>query len=46
MTAKQGIYHKLHSSVATYLRCGGVITKQIIKWFIAESASEILSIGE
>jgi len=27
-------------------RCGGVITKQIIKWFIAESASEILSIGE
>jgi len=31
MTAKQAINDKLQCSVATYLRCGGVVNKQITK---------------
>jgi len=31
MSAKQTINDKLQGSVATYLRCGGVINKQIKK---------------
>ena len=29
MSAKQAINYKLQGSVATYLRCGGVVNKQI-----------------
>ena len=39
MSAKQAINDKLQGSVATYLRCGGVINNQI-KRFTAESVSE------
>jgi len=38
MSAKHAINDKLQSSVATYLRCGGVVNNQII--FFAESVSE------
>ena len=31
MSAKQAINDKLQGSVATYLRCGGVVNKQIKK---------------
>jgi len=31
MSAKQAINDKLQGSVATYLRCGGVVTNQIKK---------------
>jgi len=31
MSAKQAISHNLQGSVATYLRCGGVINNQIKK---------------
>ena len=36
---KQAVSDKLQGSVATYLRCGGVVNNQIKKRFIAESAS-------
>jgi len=31
MSAKQALYDKLHGSLAAYLRCGGVVNKQIEK---------------
>jgi len=31
MSAKQAIYDKLQGSVATYLRCGGVVNNPIKK---------------
>ena len=31
MSAKQAVNDKLQGSVATYLRCGGVVNKQIKK---------------
>jgi len=37
MSAKQAINDKFQSSVATYLRCGGIVNNQR---FIAESVSE------
>ena len=37
---KQAIKDKLQSSVATHLRCGGVVNKQTKKRFTAESVSE------
>jgi len=43
MSAKHAINDKLQSSVATYLRCGGVVNNQII--FFAESVSEFFKIG-
>jgi len=36
MSAKQAISGKLQDSVATYLRCGGVVNNQIKKGFVAE----------
>jgi len=39
MSAQQAFNDKLQGSVATYLRCGGVVNNQI-KRFIAESESE------
>jgi len=38
MSAKHVIINKLQGSVATYLRCGGVVNNQIKKRFIAQSA--------
>ena len=38
MSAEQAISDKLQGSVSTYLRCGGVVNKQIKKGLIAESA--------
>jgi len=40
MSTKQTINDKLQSSVATYLRCGGVVNNHIKKGFFAECASE------
>jgi len=37
MSAKQAIKNKLQGSVATYLRCSGVVNNQIKKGVIAES---------
>ena len=31
VSAKQAIYDKLQGSVATYLRCGGVVNNQVKK---------------
>jgi len=46
MSAKQAIKDKLQGSVATHLRSGAVVNN-LIKTFIAESASEKkLKIGE
>jgi len=39
MLAKQAINEKLQGSLATYLRCGGVVNNQIKK-NIAESVSK------
>ena len=39
MSAKQAINDKLQGSVATYLRCGGVVN-QIKKVFFAECVSD------
>jgi len=41
MSTKQAINDKLQGSVATYLRCGGVVNNQIKKGFVAESARVI-----
>jgi len=43
MSAKQAINDKLQGSVATYLRCGGVVNNQIKKGLLLSlpSASEI-----
>jgi len=40
MSAEQAINDKLQGSVATYLRCGGVVDNQILVMFIADSVSE------
>jgi len=40
MSVKQAINYKLQSSVATYLRCGGVVNNQIKKGLLV-SVSEI-----
>jgi len=44
----QGINNKLQSSVDTYLRCGGVVNKQINKRLLltAESITEKNKIGK
>ena len=47
MSPKHTINDKLQGSVATRLRCGGVVNNEIKKRFIAESESEKkLKIGE
>ena len=40
MSANQAINDKLQDSVATYLRCGGVVINQIKTGFFAEYVSE------
>ena len=47
MSAKQTIIDKLQGSVATYLRCGGVINKQIKKGLLLSlSVKKSFKIGE
>jgi len=48
MSAEQAINDKLQGSVATCLRCAGIVNNQINKRFITESESEkkFLKIGE
>ena len=43
---KQAIKDKLQGSVATHLRCGGVVNKHTKKRFTAESVSEFFYISE
>jgi len=43
MSAEHAINDKLQSSLATYLRRGGVVNNQIKKRFIAESVSEFFN---
>jgi len=45
MSAKQAINDKLQGSVATYLRCGGVVNNQIKKGLLL-SVSEFFLIVE
>ena len=40
MSAKQATNDKLQGSVATHLRCGGVVNSQIKKRFVDESESD------
>ena len=40
MSAKQAINDKLQGSVATHLRCGGVVSKQIKKGLLQSPESE------
>jgi len=48
MSAKQAINDKLQDSVATYLRCGGVVNNQIKKSLLLSVtvSDEISKIGE
>ena len=43
LSAKQGINDKLQGSVATYLRCGGVVNNQIKKsWLMSVRVDKFL----
>jgi len=46
MPAKQAIKDKLQDSVATYLRCGGVVNKQIKKGLLLSLWLKKIKIGE
>ena len=47
MSAKQAIYDKLQGSIATYLRCGGVVNNQIKKGLLLSMwVKKIFKIGE
>ena len=46
MSAKQAIYDKLQRSVATYLRCGGVVNNQIKKSLLLSLRVKNNKIGE
>jgi len=46
MSAKQAINDKLQGSVATYLRCGGVVDNQIKKGSVLTVWVNFLKIGE
>ena len=46
MSAKQAINDKLQGSVATYLRCGGVVDNQIKKGLVLTVWVNFLKIGE
>ena len=43
MSAKQAINDKLQGSVATYLRCGGVVNNQIRKGLLLSLSVNFLS---
>ena len=46
MSAKQAINDKLQGSVATYLRCGGVVNNQIKKSLLLSVRVKKIKIGE
>jgi len=46
MSAKQAINDKLQGSVATYLRCGGVVYEQIKKSLLLSLSVKKFLIGE
>ena len=46
MSAKQAINDKLQGSVATYLRCGGVVNNQIKKGLLLSVRVKKIKIGE
>jgi len=46
MSAKQAINDKLQGSVATYLRCGGVVNNQIKKRLLLSVRVKKIKIGE
>ena len=46
MSEKQGINDKLQGSVATYLRCGGIVNNQMKKSLLLSLRVWIFLIGE
>jgi len=46
MSAKQAVNDKLQGSVATYLRCNGVINNQIKKGLLLSVCVKKIKIGE
>jgi len=46
MSAKQAINDKLQGSVATHLRCGGVVNKQIKEGLLLSLGEKKIKIGE
>jgi len=45
MSAKQAINNKLQGSVATYLRCGGVVNNKIKKGLLLSLSVKLFNIG-
>jgi len=46
MSAKQAMNNKLQGSVATYLRCGGVVNNQIKEGLLLRLRVKRIKIGE
>jgi len=46
MSAKQAIYDKLQGSIATYLRCGGVVNQIKKGLLLSMWVKKIFKIGE